>query len=117
MKEILKFLKGTSDIVHPVERGMYVILGGTYAGEYMVYVEQAPEHYVFFALPCKLKREVPTSSFRMGIKNRLVDFIEQLPVKVYKTVEDEFKSINTNNNGHSITNKNNKPNKRRTSVT
>lgn len=114
MKEILKFLKGTSKKDHPIDRGIYVILGGSYSGEYFVYIKSKPDTYTFFALPTKVIRDVPVESFKMGIKNKLVDFIEQLPLKVYNTVELEFNSINTKD-GPSKSNKNNKPDKRPTS--
>lgn len=114
MKEILKFLKGTSKKDHPLDRGIYVVLGGSYSGEYFVYMKSKPGFHTFFALPAKKVREVPIDSFRMGIKNKLVDFIEQLPLKVFNTVELEFNGIN-NKDGLSKSNKNNKPNKRSTS--
>lgn len=110
MKEILKFLKDTSKKEHPKDRGIYVILGGTYSGEYFIYIKSKPDTYTFFSLPIKAVRDVPIESFKTGIKNKLVDFVEQLPYKVYKTVELEYNSIN-NKNGLSESNKNNEPDK------
>lgn len=113
MKEILKFLKGTSNKEHPKKRGIYVVLGGTYSGEYLVYINSKPSFHIFLSLPSKAIREVPENSFTTGLKNKLVDFIEQLPYKVYNTVELEFNRINTKD-GLSKSNKDNKPDKRTT---
>lgn len=110
MKEILKYLKGTFSKDHPVERGIYVILGGTYSGEYFIFLKDNNTHIDFFSLPDKKIRNVPKESFYSGLKNKLVDFIEQLPLPVFKEVEIEFNRIN-NNNGHGKTNKNSEPNK------
>lgn len=101
MKEILKYLKGTFNKreKHPIEKGIYVILGGTYSAEFFVYFSQDLTHITFFSLPDKKVRKVPKESFYNGIKNKLVEFIERLPDKVYKTVEHEFNLINNNTNG------------------
>ncbi len=119
MKEILKFLKGTFDKkLHPKPRGIYAILGGTYSAEFFVFIKETNSHLVFFSLPDKIIRNVPRESFYNGVKNNLVEFIEQLPNKVYKTIELQLKGINTNTtNGLRTTNKDSQPDKRGTCST
>lgn len=113
MKEILKYLEGTFNKKHPVERGIYVILKGTYSGEFFVYISQTSTFFTFISLPDKIIRQVPTDSFNNGLKNKLVEFLEQLPLNIYNTVEHEYNLIN-NNNGHGNPKDYNKPNKRTT---
>ena len=116
MKEILKYLEDTFNKSHPIDRGIYVVLKGIYSGEFFVYIKQVGVDYLFFSLPDKQIRLVPKESLTNGLKNKLVDFLEQLPLKVYKTVEHEYNLIN-NNNGHGKTNNNNEPDKRPASST
>ena len=98
----------------PVDRGIYVVLGGTYSGEYLVYMKQEKDHYLFMSLPDKIKREVPVESFKNGIKYKLLEFIEKLPNKVFNIVAEEYKALN-NINGQSRTKENNQPDKRHAS--
>ena len=105
MKEILKFLKNTENS-HPKKRGIYCILGGNYGGEFFVFLEEAENNFTFISLPNKEVRHVPKNSFNMGIKNKLVEYIECLPKRVFKVVEKEYNLLNTINE-HSSTKTNN----------
>lgn len=114
MKEILKYLKGTFNNgkeKHPKSRGIYVVLKGTYSGEFFVFINQTTTYINFISLPDKIKRIVPLESFYNGLANGVIEYLENLPVNVFKTVEEEYKNINTINEfRHS--NKDNKSNKR-----
>jgi hypothetical protein len=113
LKEILKFLKTTSKD-HPIERGVYCIMGGNYGGEFFVFLKKRDDEFVFISLPDKVIRHVPEKSFNGGIKNRLVEFVEKLPKKIFKEVELLTNSINTSD-GFCNSETNNKSNKRPTS--
>jgi hypothetical protein len=97
----------------PVNRGMYAVLKGTYGGEFIVYIKESLESYVFLSLPSKTVMDIPKKSFINGIEEKIIDFVKKLPQEIYKTVELEFSSINIKN-GTSTTKTNNKPYKRGT---
>jgi hypothetical protein len=96
---------------HPFKRGIYAILKGSYAGEYLVFVKEQDNTYTFFSLPGKVILTVPKDSFDNGFNNKILDFVERLPKSVYKVVESEYNSLNIKD-GLRRTKKNNKPYKR-----
>jgi hypothetical protein len=109
------FLKNKNTFTHPVHNGIYAILKGTYSGQYIVFMEKNNENYNFLTLPDKGLLVVPVKSFDNGIENKIIDFIEKLPVKVFKVVESQYKRLNITD-GHGRAKKDNKPDKRHAST-
>lgn len=100
----------------PKPRGIYVILKGTLSGQFIVYIEEKNNNYIFLTLPDKNILEVPIDAFKRGIKNSILEYIEKLPRPVYCIVEKEFFNINKGN-GLRRPKENNKPDKRSASRT
>jgi len=98
LKEILKSLKQTLiNKTKPVPRGFYAVMGGTYGGEFFVFLNETLTEYVFLSLPEKHIRLVPKDAYVRGVNNKVLDFISKLPKKVYNTVELEYKKLNNLN--------------------
>jgi len=95
----------------PVRRGFYAVMGGTYGGEFLVYIKENKDLYTFISLPEKKVLDVPKDAFKRGIDNKILDFIDTLPKRVFYTVENEYKQLNKIN-GTSTTKTNHKPDKR-----
>lgn len=93
---------------HPFKRGIYAVLKGSYAGEYLVFVKEQEKTYTFLSLPGKIILTVPRDSFDNGFNNKILDYVERLPKSVFKVVESEYNSLNIKD-GLRRTKKNNKP--------
>jgi hypothetical protein len=98
-------------VYYPKARGIYAILKGTYSGQFMVFIKENIDEYVFLTLPDKKIQRVPADAFRRGMSNSIIEYIEKLPKKVYQVVEKEFLNINKTD-GLCRAKENNKPNKR-----
>lgn len=73
-----------NNIPRPVERGMYAVNKGDFAGEFFVYVKLGDSYnYEFLSLPKMLPRVVPAAAFQNGIKHGIISFIEKLPKQVF----------------------------------
>jgi hypothetical protein len=107
------FFKNKSIETKPRHRGFYAVLGGTYGGEFFIYIKESHEGYVFLSLPDKHIRVVPKDAYIRGVNYKLLDFISQLPKKIYDTVEIEYKKLN-NLNAICTTKTNHKSDKRST---
>lgn len=96
MSAILKYLKGslTPNKLVPKNRGIYVVLRGTYSGEYLVFIKADGEDLKFYSIIDKTVHDMTIEIFQRGIKNNIIEFVQVLPQKVYSVVENEFKTIN-----------------------
>jgi hypothetical protein len=99
---------------HPVNRGFYAVLYGSFKGSFFVVIKRLKDSVTILTLPEKEIHTVPILDFKAAAKDGILIFIKKLPRKVYKVVEQEFFLIN-NKDGLCGTKKNNKPNKRSSS--
>lgn len=76
--------------IEPIKRGFYAVNTGIYAGEFFVYVEKTNNTFNFLSLPKMLFRSVPTESFSVGLKNKIISFIKSLPTDVYELCVKEY---------------------------
>lgn len=110
---MLSFTKKFKQQTTPTARSFFAVLGGTYGGEFLVFIQEKLDDYIFLSLPDKVIRAVPKDAYMRGVKNKVLDFICNLPKDVYKVVEQEFNSIN-NTNGLRNSKTNNQPYQRPT---
>jgi len=106
--------KNKKRLKEPVNRGFYAVAGGTYGGDFLVFIKENNDSYDFITLPDKKPLEVPIDAFKRGIENRILDYITTLPKSVFSVVEMEYEKLNKHN-GSSTTKADNKPDKRPTS--
>lgn len=73
-----------NNIPRPVDRGMYAVNRGDFAGEFFVFIKMDNNYnYEFLSLPKMLPRTVPVNSFQNGVKHKIISFIEKLPKQVF----------------------------------
>ena len=64
-------------VYYPKARGISAILKGTYSGQFMVFIKENIDEYVFLTLPDKKIQRVPADAFRRGMSNSIIEYIEK----------------------------------------
>ena len=72
---------------------LFAILKGKYAGEFWVVIENDDNEYRFLSLPNLVKRNAPVGKVDIGINCKIMDFIQNLPNKVFKVCELQYKKV------------------------
>jgi hypothetical protein len=76
-----------------LEKGScYAVLKGDYHGEIFVFFKQENELLFFVTLPKMEIRKVDTAKFEIGLKEKILDFINILPKNVFKVIESHGKN-------------------------
>ena len=92
MKVFGKLYSGTRTSVDDIEPGdVYAITGGSYLGEFFVYVEKIGKDYLFLSLPGMEVRTVPYDKCKDGLENKLMDLVEILPGDVYEVCLAQYR--------------------------
>ena len=77
-----------------IEKGSsYGVLRGDYHGEIFVFFKQKDHTLLFVTLPKMELREVDIAKFEIGLKEKILDFINIIPQDVYKVVEAHGKNL------------------------
>ena len=90
LKTLLDGIKNTLSPPHPKNRVLYAVTGGTYLGEFFIYMEKQDNVYYFLSLPDMYIRSVPKDDLVTGIGTWVLELVEQLPVGVYDTCKEEY---------------------------
>ena len=69
----------------------FAVIKGKYGGEFWVLVRVNEQDYDFLSLPNMVKRNAPLEKLDAGINNKIIDFIQNLPNKVFKVCEMQYK--------------------------
>lgn len=85
-----KIFKNKSQKIHK-KGDFFAVLRGKYGGEFWVLINVNEKDYDFLSLPDMLKRNAPHEKLDMGINNKIIDFIQNLPCKVFKVCEMQYK--------------------------
>ena len=80
-----------------LERKMYAVTTGDYAGEILIFVKQIDKSYLFLSIPNNINREVPIDKFEFATNYDILDYIGDLPKDIFKTVKAQFE-YNENSN-------------------
>ena len=76
-----------------IKRGSsYAVLRGDYYGEIFVFFKRKQDILYFVSLPKMKIREVDFEKFEIGLKEKIIDFIDIIPEEVYKVVEKHGKN-------------------------
>ncbi len=84
-------------IVHPHEQGSYAVTTGVFAGEILIYIQKQNDSYEFLSIPKMINRQVPIDKFKVGLENKIVDTVGDIPNKVYKMCKLQFAKNKTIN--------------------
>ena len=79
---------------HPVTRGSYAVTTGVFAGEILIYIGTSPDQYDFLSIPKMINRSIPAEKFKLGLQDKIVEFVEIIPRSVYNICELQFKKNN-----------------------
>lgn len=82
---------------HPSVGCVYAITAGKYLGELLVFVEEKNKVLKFLSLPTMALRDVPQDKFDVGIKSKIVDFVERLPKDIFSTCIKQYRKNTTLN--------------------
>lgn len=69
---------------------LYAVTAGTYAGQFLFYVEEGTDGYGFLAIPEMDNRWIPKEKFDFAIKNHILEFVEKTPRNVKKVAKAQF---------------------------
>ena len=85
MKVLNKLFNGTDNqSSEPVPGTVYAVTGGRYLGEFFIFIEKVNGTYEFVTLPKLEPRSVSHDKFVIGIDNKILDRIENLPDKIFE---------------------------------
>jgi dUTPase len=71
-----------------IEKGSsYAVLRGDYYGEIFVFFYQEDDTLFFVSLPKMEIRKVNVVKFNIGVKDKILDFVNIVPKKIYKVIE------------------------------
>lgn len=70
----------------------FAILKGKFAGEFWVLINLDEKEYHFLSLPDLKKRSAPFDKIDIGINCKIIDFIQNIPAKVFKVCQEQYKS-------------------------
>jgi len=76
---------------HPRERFSYAVTTGIFAGEILIFVEDADKAYSFLSIPKMENRSIPQENFDAGIQSHIVDVVGQIPRDVFKVCRMQYK--------------------------
>ena len=93
MKEIYNNLLNTffHKNIAPHKKGAYAVERGDYVGEFFVYIETKNSEHFFLSLPKLIIRKVPANSFHIGLKEKIIVFVEKLPDSIYRVCYEQYK--------------------------
>lgn len=69
---------------------IYGVGAGKYTGKFFVYIEQNDKVKCFLTLPDMQPQEITDEKFNIGVDNKIMEFQEVLPNKVYKVCKQQY---------------------------
>lgn len=78
-------------------RRVYLVLDGSYKGEWLIQVSKTFGHSVFFSLPDKFERIIPDKDIQWALQNKVIVPVDVLPKKVYNVCVAEYEHAKRNN--------------------
>jgi hypothetical protein len=71
-----------------IEKGSsYAVLRGDYYGEIFVFFHQEDDTLFFVSLPKMEIRKVNVVKFDIGVRDKILDFVNIVPKNIYKVIE------------------------------
>ena len=75
---------------HPIVAYSYAVTTGTYVGEMLVFIEETEEEFKFISIPKNINRTIPKEKFLLGLNQKIVEIVEQIPKSVFKLLKKQF---------------------------
>lgn len=88
-KVLSKILKRSNKVI-PKSKEVYAVVTGAYVGEMLVYCTKDQENYFFLSIPKNINRVIPIDKFKFAIDNKIAEFVDVLPKKVYNICLKQF---------------------------
>lgn len=82
---------------HKYHRNTYAVTTGAYAGEVFIFIKQEGDIMHFLSIPENINRSIPVAKFDFGIQHSILDFVERIPSKIYKTTIKQFQKNESTN--------------------
>ena len=82
---------------HPSKGCVYAVTAGKFLGELLVFVETKNDNFKFLSLPTMSIRDVPKDKFDVGVKSKIIDFVERLPKDIFNTCVKQYRKNSTPN--------------------
>lgn len=74
----------------PKSREVYAIVTGAFVGEMLVYCKKDQDNYFFLSIPKNVNRTIPIDKFHFGVDNKIAEYVDTLPKKVYNTCFKQY---------------------------
>jgi len=79
---------------HPLKKHAYAVTTGYYVGEMLVFVDKSEEFFNFISIPKNINREIPINKFYLGLKESIVEHVEEIPDEIFSILEKQFEFNN-----------------------
>jgi hypothetical protein len=73
-----------------IKGNVYGVGTGSFVGEMFVFIEETQDTYEFISIPKNENRSVPKHKFNFGIKNKIIEFAEEIDKDVLNLLEKQF---------------------------
>ena len=92
MKALKKLFSGIAPKKYdPEHRAVYAVTGGTYLGEFLVYIEKVDSDFMFLCLPKMEVKCIPYDKYILAIKGEVIEKVEDLPEDVYNVCVAQYR--------------------------
>jgi hypothetical protein len=73
-----------------VKGNVYAVGTGLYVGEMFVFIQENKDTYEFISIPKNENRSVPKDKFDLGIKHKILEFVNEIDKEVLVLLEKQF---------------------------
>ena len=75
---------------------VYAVHHGDYAGQMFIYVDKDKNLFKFLSIPEMINVSISKEKFDFGIRNGIIEFVEQVPKDMHKISLAQFKQNEKN---------------------
>jgi hypothetical protein len=73
------------------EGSSYAVLRGDYYGEIFIFIEEKNEEFIFVSIPSMKVRKVAIDKFKIGIREKIIEFVKVVPKDAYSLLKAHAK--------------------------
>lgn len=89
MSLINKLVKRKNKVI-PKNKQVFAVGTGVYVGEMLVYCKKDESNYHFLSIPKMINRSIPIDKFDFAIDNKIAEYVQDLPRKIYNICVKQF---------------------------
>jgi len=73
-----------------IKGSVYGVGTGSFVGEMFVFIQETDNNYEFISIPKNENRSVPKDKFEFGLKNKILEYVNEIDKDVLVLLEKQF---------------------------